>query len=148
MFRLAEQQIDRTIEQRYSFLCVGLALMFLACILPRGLGFGLLTGFMIFALGIYAFSFRKWRTEPGIWMLAILLLVTLGPAYGYFTYLRSDSNLPQPVPVPVSLATIWRQLRFPLDAGIAMVVFLRQLRLALSVLCENWVRTKRSSPSP
>ena len=66
MFRLTEKQIDRTIEQRYPFLCVGLALMFLPYILPRGFGFGLLTGFMIFALGIYAFSFRKWRTEPGI----------------------------------------------------------------------------------
>ena len=88
MLRLTESQIDRVIRQRRVSSFAGLALMALPFALPRGWGVGLFSGFMLFSLGIYGIAFRKWRTEPGLWMLAVFLTVTLGPCWAYFEFLH------------------------------------------------------------
>ena len=93
MLCLTGPQMDRIVAHRFTLLCWGIAFMGLPFALPRGWGLGLFSGFMLFCLGVYGVAFRKWRTEPGLWMLAVLLTVTLGPCWAYFEFLNCRALL-------------------------------------------------------
>lgn len=142
MILLTGQQIDDTIAYRRIYFFGGLALMVLHMQLPRGFGFGFVTGFALCGLGIYAFSFRRWRTESGIWMLAGLLVTLLTPCYGYFTYWRCWEALQQPFGNLIPQQLIW--VSTAIDISIAMSIFWKQVSLALAVGIKNWQCTKNS----
>jgi hypothetical protein len=94
IFRMQEHEIDRIVSHSSQYLRYGLALMLFPFVFPKLVPFavpswarfGLLLGFAIFGLGLYAFLFRRWRYDPGLRMLAVLLVVLLTPCYGFFEY--------------------------------------------------------------
>jgi hypothetical protein len=137
-----ESQVDRIIRHRRALLLGGLALVALPFALPRGWGFGLFSGFMLFSLGIYGLVFQKWRTDPGLWMLAVLLIVTWGPCWVYVEHLYWRGIFgPRAVNQPAR-AVAWDQIRFWTDALVALLLFARAVKLAATVAIENWRRTR------
>lgn len=140
-FFLTEAEIDRVISRRRSYLIVGAGWMTLPFLLPKGCGFGL-TGFMVLSLGIYAARLRRWRTEPGLWMLALFLTASLGWGFAYFETQRviglfeeDGGNLFQKRP---TLAD-WG---FAADACLALSRFGGIVSLTGSVARANWARTR------
>lgn len=144
---LTEFQIDRTIRQWRAYLMGGLAFMLLPFALPQGWRFGLFTGFMLFSLGIYGFCLRRWRTDRGLWMLAVLLTVTLGPCCAYFEYWHWRGVFTPPDGNQAIRKFTWEQTRLSVDAGIALWLLARSVKLAMSVSIENWKRTRSSEQS-
>jgi len=142
MFRLNEWEIDRVILHRHKLFFAGLALMSLPFTLPRGWGFGFFSGFMLVSLGIYGVALRKWRTEPGLWMLAILLTITLGPCWAYFEFLHWRGLFAEPARKQAARVITWDQLRLSIDTIIALTLFARTVKLAVGVSIENWKRTR------
>ena len=142
MLRLTVGQIDRVILRCRASLFVGVALMALPFALPRGWGFGVLSGFTLFSLGIYGVAFRKWRTEPGLWMLAVFLTVTLGPCWVYLEFLHVRALFVEMTAKQGARAMTWDQLRLTADAIIALVLYATAVKLAVSVAIENWNRTR------
>ncbi len=140
MFRLSELAIDHSIANARLYLLVGLLLTVIPLTLPGGWAFGLFSGFMLFSLGIYSLAFRRWRTEPGLWMLAVLFTVTLGPCWLYFEFLHLHGIVFQPAPRKLN----WNQLRLFIDSVVALLLFSHIVKLAIGVSIENWKRTRSS----
>jgi hypothetical protein len=61
MLLLNESKIDFLVRHRRVIMITGLVIMVLPFAL--GLRFGLLSGFMLFSLGVYCSFFRNWRSE-------------------------------------------------------------------------------------
>lgn len=141
MLLMTEPQIDRVILYRRSMMLGGLALMALALALPRGWGCGLVSGFMLWSLGIYGIAFRKWRTEPGLWMLAVLQTIVLGPCLLYLEYLHWHGLFAAPPGKPGARPFTWDQLRLSLDCTVALLIFAFTIRFTTTVAIENWNRT-------
>lgn len=141
---LTEFQIDRIVRYRHALLLGGLAIMALPFSLPRGWGFGIVSGFMLFSLGIYGLWFQKWRTNPGLWMLAVLLIVTLGPCWVFFEY-EYWKRVFAPVAANQARALTWDQIRFSADTVVALLLFTKTIRLAGTVAIENWMRTRKGA---
>ena len=142
MFRLTERQINRVILNRGECFFAGLALMALPFVLPHGWRFGMFSGFMLLSLSLYGFALRKWRTEPGLWMLAVLLTITIGPCWAYFEFLHWWGLLAGLARKQAAHAITWDQLRFSIDAVIALTLFAGIVKLAVGVSIENWKRTR------
>ncbi len=134
-----ESQIDGIVRHSRAILIVGLAIFVLPLVL--GFGFGILSGFMLFSLGVYCCFFWRWRSEPGVWMLALLLTVTLGPCWAYFEYLYWAAILAPPANLAVP-AFGWNKIRMSLDASVSLLIFSKTMKLVLSVAIENWKRTR------
>lgn len=142
MLLLTESQIDRIVGHRRVALLGGLALMSIPFALPRGWGSGLFSGFMLFSLGIYGVCFQKWRIDRGLWMLAVLLTITLGPCWAYFEYLHWQGVFAPPAANNAGRLVTWNQIRLSADAAIALLLFARTVKLAVTVCTENWRRTR------
>jgi hypothetical protein len=142
MFLLTELQIDRIVGHRRAFLVSGLALMVVPFFLPRGWGIGFFSGFLLLSLGIYGAAFQKWRSEPGLWMLAVLLTATLGPFWAYLQYRQWRRVLLQAPVNPGGRVDTWDQFRLSVDTGIALFLLTTVVRFAMSVAIENRHRSR------
>jgi hypothetical protein len=138
VFRSSESAIDQSIANARLYLSLGLFLTVIPLTLPGGWAFGLISGFMLFSLGIYSLAFRRWRTEPGLWMMAVLLTVTLGPCWLYFEFLHVRGLVFQ----PAARRFNGNQLRLFIDSIVALLLFSRIIKLAIGVSIENWKRTR------
>jgi hypothetical protein len=138
MLRLSDSAIDQSIANARLYLLLGLLLTVVPLTLPGGWAFGLISGFMLFSLGIYSVAFRRWRTEPGLWMLAMFLTVTLGPCWLYFEFLHVRGLVLQPAPRKLQ----WNQIRLFMDSIVALLLFSRIVKLSIGVSIENWKRTR------
>jgi hypothetical protein len=73
-------------------------------------------------------------------MLALLLVVTLGPCWLYFEWLLWDAIVrANPGPGP-NRVQVWDRVRWSVDGALALMVFSRTVRLALSIAIGNWKR--------
>ena len=142
MLLLTETQIDLIVHNRPVIMLGGLVIMVFPLVL--GFGFGLLSGFMLFSLGSNCPFFRNWRSEPGVWMIAILLAVTLGPCWAYFEYLHLQAIFAPAVNRAGGLVG-WNRIRLSVDAGVALLIFGENIRLFVTVAIENWKRTRRAA---
>lgn len=140
MFVIADDRIDRIIGFRRTLLWGGASWFLLLSQLPKDARFGSFTAFMLIGLGIFAVALQKWRTDPGLWMLATLLIVTYGPICAYFEYLEIDSLL-NPAPVGRVVQRGWQGICFAFDCALALLVIGRIVRFALSVAVRNWQLT-------
>ena len=143
MFLLSDNKIDQWVKRRRRLLFFGLLVFVLPLALPRGWGIGLFTGFMLMSFGIYAFCFRKWRCERGLWMLAVLLVLGLGPCWIFFEYLSFRSLFLKNGNGGI-VAFDWGRTRFVIDSFIALAVFSHIVKFSASVGIKNWRRTRNS----
>lgn len=141
MLHLTDDQIDRVIVHRHALLLAGVGVMTLPWLLPPGWGLGLFSGFMLFSLGVYGVVFRRWRTEPGLWMLAVLLTAFLGPALVFFEV----TSLRGVLAGAAIRANDWEQARVAIDATMALVIFAFTVTWSIAVGAENWRRTRGDS---
>ncbi len=148
MFSLTESQIDWIVNNRRLIFVGGLALMSQPFVLPQGWSVGVLSGFMLFSLGIYGFAFRNWRTEPGLWMLATLLVVTWGPCWAFFEYQHLRALFARAVAVQAGQALGWNKARFALEVLVGFTLCLTSIKLAVTVAIENWKRTRTKKGIP
>lgn len=138
--RLSDEAVDRIVQRRGLWMALGLGCIALGMLLPKGWGAGWLTGFMLLSLSLYGYCFRRWRTESGVWMLALLLVVTLGPCWLYFEWLLWDSIVRANPGLGPNRVQVWDRVRWFADGAFALMVFSRTVRLALSVAIGNWER--------
>jgi hypothetical protein len=134
LIRYSPSQIDRIMHYRFECFAWGLAFIAYRIWNPLGLNVGLFLGFTLFGLGIYSGVLRNWRTEPGLWMMAALLVVLLGPLYAFFSYswlVDGPGNGPN-----------FQGPAFFLECSLALIVFSMQVKLAYSIFRENRVRTR------
>ena len=137
----SDEQVDRIITNSRRYLYGGLMVMSLALLLPLGWGIGGLSGFMLISLGLYGWWLRNWRFDPGLWMLAVFLTLTLGTCWAYFEYLCLQA-LFVPGPINVAQPITWDQIRFSVDSVVALLLLSRVVRLTASVAVKNWQRTR------
>lgn len=140
MLLLPETKIDLIVSNRRVIMLVGLVMMVVPLML--GFGFGVLSGFTLFSLGANCNFFRTWRSEPGVWMIAILLAVTLGPCWAYFEFLHLLAVFAPAANRAVGLVG-WNQIRLSVDAAVALLIFAENMKLVVTVAIENWIRTRR-----
>ena len=133
-------QIDAILRHRGTYFKVGLALVALAILLPAGMKYGALMGLMLINLSAYSLFLRKWRTEPGLWMLAGLCYLIFAVAELNWLYERFH-------PAPQRAAAQPDRLR-AIEVAIAAWLFLMQVRLMLSITVENWRATRSLAGSP
>ena len=111
--------------------------------LPPGWKFGGILGFALITLAFYAALMQKWRTEPGLWMMAAFLTLSLGACYGFFTY-QHYAGVFAPRPAKPAAGPIdWGEVLFFTDVCCALAVFHRQIKLTYSVAVLNWQRTRK-----
>ena len=143
MYLLSDTQVDNCVNRSRRILLIGLFVLVLPFLLPHGWGIGLFTGFMLMSFGIYAVWFRNWRSERGLWMLAVLLVLGLGPCWVFFEYLSFRSLfLKKANGGAVVLG--WKEMRFIIDSSIALAIFSQIVKFAASVGIKNWRWTRHS----
>ena len=139
MLLLTETKIDLIVRNRRVIMLVGLVMIVFPLVL--GFGFGVLSGFTLFSLGANCIFFRNWRSEPGVWMIAILIAVTLGPCWAYFEYLHLQAVF-APVANREGGLVGWNRIRLSVDASVALLIFAENMKLVVTVAIENWIRTR------
>lgn len=133
MLILQNEKIDRIVSHWRRYLFASVVVILVVAALPAGLKTGGFSGFMLFSLGIYGMALRKWRSEPGIWMLAAFLVTVLVPICAYFEYWHWQSLFARN---PNGFT--WDEIRKSLDALIALHLLFECIRLAVSVAIKNW----------
>ncbi len=146
MLRLTEVQIDRIVLKRRGIALSGIVLWVIFFAVPQGWKCGLFSGFMLLSLALYGFCFRRWRTEPGLWMLGCLLAVLMGPCWIFFEYMCLRGLFEKPLVNPVGQPINWRHLRNYVDAAFALFLIAITVKFAYSVMIENWKRTRTIKP--
>jgi hypothetical protein len=141
MFLLTEKQIDRTLS--FAPLATLAPMLFVAqlLLLPHRLLISVLTLYGLFTLGVCGLGFRKWRSDSGLWMLMVLMLCSLIPTYVAFSYLQYVSEL-QPFFIGQRAGWSWKEFAHAIDLAIGVSLFQYQVRLGISVVIENWRRTR------
>ena len=93
------------------------------------------------AFGIYGFAFRSWRSDPGLWMLAVLITLANSACLLFYEYEQYKSLfmvVPGRPPRPLN----WNGLKFVLDSTLALLIFTRVVKFAATVSIKNWKITK------
>jgi hypothetical protein len=136
----SHQEINRFISRCRVFLISGTFILFCQFLLPAGWKIGFLTGFTLFAAGVFGFALRRWRTECGLWMLASLLTVIYVPSIAYFEFLhwREIARL------VAARGAGWPQIRLMIDATTALLIASDAVKIITGIAWEN-TRMKRSS---
>jgi hypothetical protein len=143
MYLLSDTQVDNYVNWWRRIFLIGLFVLVLPFLLPHGWGIGLFTGFMLMSLGIYAVWFRNWRSERGLWMLAVLLVLGLGPCWIFFEYLSFRSLFLKKANGG-AMVFGWGEIRFVIDSSIALAIFAHIVKFSASVGIKNWRYTRYS----
>jgi hypothetical protein len=141
MLRLSEYETDRVVALRFRYFFLGLAFMTLPFVLPAGLACGAGLGFALFGLGGYGNALRKWRSDPGLWMLAAFLVLTLTPVYAGFEFRILRAIFAHgPAGRPKRLD--WLEARHSVELALMFAVLWKQVRFAYSAGVYNWRVTR------
>lgn len=144
MFLLAEAKVDRIIQNRKRFFLSGLMIFLIPFLLPKPWGISCsapFTSFMLMGFGIYGFAFRSWRSDPGLWMLAVLITLANSACLMFYEYEQYRSLFmaePGQPPRPLN----WNGLKFVLDSTLALLIYSRVVKFAATVAIKNWKITK------
>ncbi len=142
MWLLADHRIDRIISYRRALMLASLGWIGVLLMLPRGWAIGGFTAFMLFSLGIAGLWFQKWRTDPGLWMAALLMGGGEGLCLAFFEY-QQFADLFNQAPAAQALPRGWDEFRFAIDAAVSLALLGKFVRLSLSVAVKNWQLTHK-----
>ncbi len=140
-YRYSENTIDSITRSHLVFIIAGVVFLLLPFAMPSEVKVGFLIGYSLLSLGIYAVALKKWRTEPGLWMLAVLLIVLLGAVYGFFAYDRYTSEWGL-VNLPEEKRFFSKVVFLPLEVIVSFSICWTHIRFAYSVALSNWERTR------
>jgi hypothetical protein len=147
MFLLSPERIDRAVYSSGNRALAGLTLLAIAALLPQEWRCGVICAIVLLSQAIYYLWLRRWRTDPGLWMAATLLVVMLGPSFLYFEFEYWQSVfMPPPARQPQPKLT-WGEIGFAIDAVVALKLFGGIVRVAASVAVENWKFTRALAKS-
>lgn len=147
---LNPDQIARRIQYAWLPLVVGLGCLSLIFLLHH-VFVGLFLGYTLCSYALYAGVLRKWETEPGVWILAALLLVTLTPIWlwlewRHWSFVLSHflARNPPALPLGEQLRTIEATLAFFVAFGIfrfvlSIAILNRRLSRAMAIKGERAV---------
>jgi hypothetical protein len=65
--------VDRIVNHRNWYVLAGVLVVTSTMALPREMRYGIVTASALFVTGVHAGCLRRWRVEPGLWMLALLI---------------------------------------------------------------------------
>lgn len=108
--------------------------------LPLERQYALISTLMVINLGIHAGVLRKWRTEPGLWMLAGLTASVSGFAYLAFAgphYLALLTEPPRPAPPANQPFDIYR-FRWTVDGPFSLLFLWLTFRVTTTLGVWNW----------
>jgi hypothetical protein len=109
--------------------------------LPAEWSFGSLTLLCLFMYAPCGLAFEDWDSRPGVWIRAVLYLISLCSVYGLLwlgIWAPTIRSLLEPNP---GAALGWRELKLSIDTAISLSLLQYQIRYALTVLVENLRRT-------
>ena len=138
---LSDAQVDRWVHRWWRLVLLGLCLILVCVVVPRGWGLGLFTGFELMSFGVLAVRARNWRSERGLWMYGLFLTLSLGSCWLYFEYL-SFCNLFLPGGKRGPIQFKWSQVRFLIDSILALAVLSMTVKFSLSCAIKNWQWTR------
>ncbi len=144
MFLLTEAKLDRIIWNRNRLFLGGLIIFLIPFFLPKPWGISVsapFTGFMLMSFGVYAFAFRSWRSNPGLWMLAVFITLANGACLFFYEY-EQYKSLFVVEPGKPARPLNWNGLKFVLDSTLALLIYSRVVKFAATVSIENWKITK------
>ncbi len=120
---LSPSQLDAALHRGIWYLLIGLPVLVGAVAWGWGPVMGPMMAMMLGALcGVFS---REWR-KPGMWMLAAVSLLMIGPIYGFFVVVEwAASN--------ESLSGL-----HTLDLAAATAIAAKLCRLLASVIVQNW----------
>ena len=95
---------------------------------------------MLWSLGVYGVLFRKWKTEPGLWMLATFLFLSLGSCSAYPEYRHWSAVLEGIRKGGLRGPARLGEIKTSIDAGVALAIPAQSVRLGMTVSTENWNR--------
>jgi len=136
---LRQSQLDTTIANRRALAFIGALMLIQPFVSPKGWALAPITGFMVLSLGVYAMALRRYRDDPGLWMLAAFLFVLHTACYAWFQYERLAARWA----APAQRARNWQDIRLAIDVTLALTVYLYLVRFAITAALENWRRTRR-----
>ncbi len=151
MLLLSDNQIDRVIHNHRRMFFGGLAwfALMLALPIPKPFKIGFFTSFAILGYGEFAFVLQRWRTDRGLWMLAMFLAVMYALIVGALEY-EQIRPLLKPAGIGGMVPNGWDEFRLAVDGTFCLLVFGKFVRFAFSVAVRNWQLTHspRSTEPP
>ena len=144
MFLLTEAKVDRIIQNRKRFFLGGLLIFLVPLLLPQPWGISVsapFTSFMLMIFGVYGFAFRSWRSNPGLWMLAVLITLANSACLLFYEYEQYKSLFVVEPGQPARQLN-WIGLKFVLDSTLALLIYAKVVKFAATVSIENWKMTK------
>jgi hypothetical protein len=122
MLMMSPDRVERMVQRAHWYVLGGVAAFGLAVALPQDLKCGVISGWLLCSLGFYAGVLRRWRVEPGLWMLSVFLGIVAAAIYAYMVFSRLERlfvpRQPNPLQpglaVDIAIATtiVWTQVRF------------------------------------
>jgi hypothetical protein len=113
---LSARRVDWHIRHSVWYLLIGMVLIALCVTLNAPTG--ILTGVMLTMLGSGLGTIEKWRTEPGLWMLAAVWLAFAGPFWLLLECMPivdavrgKTDGIPVAIDVFISTSILWLQAR-------------------------------------
>lgn len=144
MFLLTEAKVDQIIRNRKRFFLGGLLIFLVPLLLPQPWGMSCsapFTSFMLMIFGVYGFALRSWRSNPGLWMLAVLITLANSACLLFYEYEQYKSLfVAEPGQPPRRLN--WNGLKFVLDSTLALLIYAKVVKFAATVSIHNWEMTK------
>jgi hypothetical protein len=147
-FWLTEERVDRITASGAKYALTSAAMLTVIACLPRAFAYGAFTAAMVLYMGVGAHALRRWKTERGLWMLAIVIAWPVAAIF--FMFIEHELRpliggwLLQAQPaVRIKPGEVARIIGLTVDSCLAAHVLWLQLRLYATVTYCNW-HVKRS----
>ena len=139
MLLMTEAKAEHYVRNAGRYFILGIAFLVVVGTQDHDEKFGGIIGCMFILLAVHAFGLRKWRTEPGLWMLSAFVSVVGLLCYIGFTY---EGWWKLIVAAPAKAGRLPKQnLRWTIESSIALYVYFIHVRLSMTLTRLNWLAT-------
>ncbi|MCE9552045.1 MAG: hypothetical protein K8T91_01535 [Planctomycetes bacterium] len=134
---LSDDQLDRVAARCGWYIAAGAILIALPFFANAGWYNGFFLGITVLCYGVCCWKLRKWRSEPGLWMMAIFLVLFFTPLWAWGECAHGaelverywHGNRADPI--------TWNEIMLSIEATVALMVYCRLLRVAVSIAVKN-----------
>jgi len=130
-------QVDHFVRFRLLYFLFGLFVVVQFFLVTERYSFGICTGLLLMGFGIFAHALRNWRSERGLWMLALVVFVPYSVIWLGWQWSRFDASiLGDDQQLPKELSSF--QLRMAVDSFVGIIVFGKITQFCFTVAYRNW----------